>query len=495
MSHRPGILRGSVLGVKVLAAALSLVVLVGSGWAWATYRNFTQSITHLTLPSDHSKAAQQDIDGKAQNILIVGNDDRTGISAAELTELGTTEDGGSLNTDTMMLMHIPADGRKASIISFPRDTYVDIPGHPKAKLNSAYTTGIAEGHGSKEAGAGLLRDTVENLTGLKIDHFVQVGLLGFYDISIAIGGVDLCLNEDARPATSEAEARQDIPGVDGGIEPDGTYVASYSHINLHKGINKDVQGQQALAFVRQRHGLPNGDLDRIKRQQVFLSAVFKKLYSKGVISNPLRVQGLLRAVAKSLSMDDELANNPTKLADQLQNLTAGNLMFAPIPLLPQRPTIDGVGEVLLPDTAAMPAFIQTLLGNPPSDPYKQAKAAAPSTVTVSLANDTSSDGVELTNAAALRALGFTVNVPPATSEVQDKTTISYPPGSEAAAKAVAAAVPGAVLVPTKTVTGVVLALGNNGIQVKTLMHRPGASATPTPTSTTVVTASGSNCVN
>ena len=495
MSHRSGVLRGSLLGVKVIAAAVSLVVLVGSGWAWATYRSFTGNIQRITFSEPANQKPRKDIDGRAQNILIVGNDDRTGISQKELDELGTTEDGGGLNTDTMMLMHIPADGRKASIISFPRDTYVDIPGHPKAKLNSAYTTGIADGHGDKSAGASLLRATVENLTGLSIDHFVQVGLLGFYNISNAVGGVDLCLNEDARPAKSPQEVLDDVPGVDGGFE-NGTFISSYTHINLHKGLNKNVEGPQALAFVRQRHGLPGGDLDRIKRQQVFLSAVFRKLYSKGVITNPFKIQSFLKAVSGSLTMDDALAQDPLQLVDQMQSLTAGNLTFAPIPLLPQRPTIDGVGSVLLPDTAAMPTFIQTLLGNPLPDPYKYAKAAMPSKVTVSLANNSNSNGLETTNAAALRTLGFTVTVPPATAEVQDKTTISYPPGSEAAAKAVANAVPGAVLVPTKTVTGVVLALGNNGVQVKSLMHPPaGVSASPTPSSTTVITASDTNCVN
>lgn len=490
MSHRSGVARGSLLGLKTVAAALSLTVLIGSGWAWATYRSFTGNIQRITLPAEAHP--RPDIDGKAQNILIVGNDDRTGISPAELAELGTTEDGGGLNTDTMMLMHVPADGRKASVISFPRDTYVSIPGHGKAKLNSAYTTGIADGHGDKGSGAALLRATIENLTGLTVDHFVQVGLLGFYDISKAVGGVDLCLNEDARPARSPQEVLDEVPGVDGGFE-NGRFVSSYTHIDLHKGLNRDVEGQQALAFVRQRHGLPGGDLDRIRRQQVFLSAVFTKLSSKGVITNPFKIQQFLHAVSNSLTMDDALARNPVQLVDQLQSLTAGNLSFAPIPLLPERPTIDGA-SVLLPDTAAMPAFIQTLLGNPPPDPYRQAKAASPSTVRLSLVNDTSTDGLEQTNATALRALGFTVTIPAPTSAVQDRTTISYPPGSEAAAKAVAGAVPGAVLVPNRTLTGVVLTLGNDGIQVRSLMPTVGRPA-PSPKSSTVITAGGTTCVN
>lgn len=491
MPNRSSTVRGALFGVKLLAAALSLAVLLGSGWAWATYRNFTASISRIPFPQE---SRRPDIDGQAQNILIVGNDDRDTATPDELAQIQTTKDGGSLNTDTMMLMHIPADGRKASVISFPRDTYVSIPGHGRDKLNSAYTWGIKDGHGSKAAGAALLRSTIENLTGLTIDHFVQVDLFGFYRISNAIGGVDLCLNEDARAATSIAEAQADLPGVDAGTEPDGQVVLSYTHIDLHRGVNRNVQGVQALAFVRQRHGLPGGDLDRIKRQQVFLSAVFRKLYSNQTLSDPSKIRRLLTAVSNSLTMDDQLAQDPFKLAESFDNLTAGNLSFAPIPLLPGNPTVAGVGDVLLPDTAAMPAFIQTLLGNPPSSPYQQARAADPRTVAVAVLNNSSSNGLDQTNAAALRALGFTVTVPPATAEVQDKTTISYRPGAEAAAKAVAAAVPGAVLVPTKTVTTVVLALGNNGIQVKSLMLRGPGKASP-PATTSVITAAGLTCVN
>ncbi|HEX4728088.1 MAG TPA: LCP family protein, partial [Jatrophihabitans sp.] len=185
---------GAALGLRIVAAALSLLVLVGSGWAWATYRSFNANIKRVQL-STHSSAAAKNIDGSAQNILIVGNDDRDTATNAELAQLGTTRDGGSYNTDTMMLLHVPADGSKATVISFPRDSYVAIPGHGMNKLNSAYPDGVQDGKGDKASGASLLADTISNLTGLSIDHFVQVDLLGFYRISNAIGGVSVCLNQ------------------------------------------------------------------------------------------------------------------------------------------------------------------------------------------------------------------------------------------------------------------------------------------------------------
>jgi LCP family protein required for cell wall assembly len=459
---------GATLGLRIVAAALSLAVLVGSGWAWATYRNFNANIKRVQL-STHSSATAKNIDGSDQNILIVGNDDRDSASNSELAELGTTRDGGSYNTDTMMLLHVPADGRKATVISFPRDSYVAIPGHGMNKLNSAYPDGVRDGKGSKDAGASLLADTISNLTGLSVDHFVQVDLLGFYRISNAIGGVNVCLNSAMGPAT---RVGQEGNGLDSGYEPDGTFVKSYSGINLKKGNNL-IYGKQALAFVRQRHGLPHGDLDRIKRQQYFLSAVFRKLVSGGVLLNPFKLQHLLGAITSSLTMDQKL--NPTKLAEQMQNLTAGNVTFTTIPVLGDNPN-SPVGDVIEVNTAAMPDFINALIGSPSADALKKAAAADPKTVTVSVVNDTNSNGLETTNAAALAKLGFKTKVPPANTDVIAKTTIRYPKGAESAAKAVLAAVPGAQMVQGNDVSTVTLLLGNNGIQVKSLM--PAKSGTP-----------------
>ncbi|HTZ45490.1 MAG TPA: LCP family protein [Jatrophihabitans sp.] len=493
--------RGVLLGVKIVAAAMSLAVVLGSGWAWATYRSFNSNIKRLQITSS-SSAGAKNIDGSDQNILIVGNDDRQTATNAELAQLGTTRDGGSLNTDTMMLLHVPANGSKATVISFPRDSYVDIPGYGKNKLNSAYPDGFNDAKGSvddkRAAGASLLETTIENLTGLKIDHFVQVDLLGFYRISNAIQGVTVCLNEGARGAKYVGETGN---GIDSGYEPDGSFVKDYTNINLPPG-KSTIQGLQALAFVRQRHGLPNGDLDRIKRQQYFLSAVFRKLVSGGTLLNPIKLQNLLKAITSSLTMDQSL--DPIKLAQQMQNLSAGNVSFTTIPTSGFDDNTPA-GSVVVVNTAAMPDFINRLIGNSSADAYAKAKAADPSTVTVSVVNDTNSNGLEQTNAAALGKLGFQTTIPAPSSDVVDKTVIKYPKGSEAAAKALAAAVPGAAVQQSGDVSGVTLVLGNNGVQVKTLMpapttHAPTSAAAPSPAPTssdgTVTTnAAQAGCIN
>jgi LCP family protein required for cell wall assembly len=294
---------------KVTAALLSALVLLGGGWAWATWRTFAQNIVRVdALPapvaSRSVSASPPPTTGTAQNILIVGNDDRDTATDAELRALRTTRDGSSYNTDTMMVVHIPGDGSKATVMSIPRDSYVAIPGHASNKINAAYADGINSSGGSKSAGAQLAVATVQNLTGLHIDHFVQVDLIGFYRISLAIGGVQVTLCQ----ATSDPNSGANFPAGP-----------------------QTITGSNALSFVRQRDGFPNGlgDLDRIKRQQYFLSAVFRKLSSAGVLLNPVKLQKLLSAVSRSLAMDRTL--DPLTLAEQLQGLTAGNLVFATIP--------------------------------------------------------------------------------------------------------------------------------------------------------------------
>jgi len=478
--------RGALLGVQIVAAVLSLTVLVGSGIAWATYRNFTADIRRVEI-STHSTAVAKNIDGSAENILIVGNDDRDTATDAELAQLGTTRDGGSYNTDTMMLLHVPADGSKATVISFPRDSYVAIPGHGKNKLNSAYVDGVADSHGNKAAGASLLTDTLENLTGLNIDHFVQVDLLGFYRISNAIGGVTVCLNSAMRPATHTGQIGN---GFDSGYEADGSFVRSYSGIDLKKGDNV-IRGTQALAFVRQRHGLPAGDLDRIKRQQYFLSAVFRKLTSGGILLNPFKLQHLLNAVTSSLTMDQSL--DPAKLAQQMQNLSAGNVTFTTIPLAGEDPN-SPVGDVVLVNTAAVPGFISSLIGGQPAKAPQSPTTADPKTVTVTVVNDSDSLGRENANAAALRKLGFKTTVPPATTDVVQKTTIEYPPGADTAARAVAKVVPGAALSQSDGVSAVTLMLGNDGVQVPSAGSSGGSSGSSSATGQSSAPASASHPV-
>jgi LCP family protein required for cell wall assembly len=491
---------GVAFGMRVAVAALSLAVLLGSGFAWATYRSFTSDIRRVQIPLGGAASTARNIDGDDQNILVVGNDDRSTATPAELKLLGTTTDGGTLNTDTMMLLHVPANGSKATVISFPRDAYVVIPGFGQAKLNAAYPDGVSANHGSKSAGAALLVQTIENLTGLTVDHFVQVDLLGFYRISNAIGKVTVCLKTAQRGASYVGE---EGPGIDAGKEPDGTWVSSYTGINLKKGTN-NIQGSQALAFVRQRHGLPDGDLDRIKRQQTFLSAVFRKLVSGQTLLNPFRLESLLKAVSSSLTMDQSYAGHPgldpLKLAQQMQNLSAGNVTFTTIPLSGAA-TIDGVGDVELVDSSALSNVIDTLIGEDPRTALAKAKAVPASSVTVDVLNGSGVAGRATRNAQALESAGFKVTVGAGDPGQSALTSIRYPKGMEGQAKTLAVQITGAKLLRAGDVKRVTLMLGADNVQVASLLPRPVQTSPPraSPTQPSpvqkAITAADTGCIN
>jgi LCP family protein required for cell wall assembly len=449
-SLRPGY--GARVTARAAVSLASLILLVASGLAWAAYKNFTSTVPHGD-PVPALGAGQQDLDGKAIDILLTGNDSRAGASAAELRALSTTTDGGSVNTDTMMLLHVPADGSRATIVSFPRDSWVDIPGHGKGKINSAFGIGYTEAKNARKTeiqaeSAGLIMTikTISALTGLHIDHYVQVNLLGFYRISNAIGGVPVCLNA-AQNATTDSDA----------------FGKGYSGINLPKGTSV-IKGSQALAFVRQRHGLPRGDLDRIVRQQYFLASAFHKVESAGVLLNPFKLHDLLGAVGSSLLTDPTL--NMLSLGRTFADMSAGNISYKTIPNNgPQLIYPDGVTTSIVEvNGAAIPSFVRGLDGKADSALAK-ARAAEPASVTVDVLNGTQTVGLAGRNADQLTTLGFHINTVDSANSTVETTTVQYPDGMEAQAKAVSAVVKGAKLVPTPSVQRVTLILGTDGLQV------------------------------
>lgn len=476
--------KGIWLGVQIVAGVLSLAIVAGVTYGWWNYRQLQSSIKTVTVfGGGSSSGAPNDVDGSDQNILIIGSDSRDGATPAELEELNTQDDGGSNNTDTIMVLHVPADGSTATIISFPRDSWVDVPGFGMNKINAAFALG-QQATGTFAGGVELLGQVIANLTGLTMDHFVQVGLLAFLRISNAIGGVQVNL----------CNAVQD----------------DFSGIDLPAGVST-IEGNQAVAFVRQRHGLPRGDLDRVVRQQVFLSAAFTKIASAGTLLNPLKLKSLIDAVSSSLVVDDRL--DLAAFASQMANLSAGNLRTATIPVL-GTPTITVNGQplsIVQVDTSAIPSFISELIGQPTA--YQKATTVEPSTVSVTVIDDTTAGGAADPALAALRAAGFQAATQ-SSPTVQAGTTISYPPGMESQAKTLAEYVPGAQVARSGSVAGVTLTLGDDGLTVQSApassapdstsptpstsvspSTAPSSSPTPTPSAPGVRTGDESSCIN
>nr|WP_220479364.1 LCP family protein [Curtobacterium pusillum] len=421
--RRAGIVFPAVAGV------LTMALLLSGGYAAYAYGRLSNGVTRIDAITGHT-SEKDDVDGKAQNILLVGDDHRPdNATPEEMAELSTTSDGGATNTDTMIVLHINADGTQATMISFPRDSYVDIPGVGKGKLNSAFYFGTLNGGGDK-GGAKLLIQTIQNLSGLTIDHYVRVSLLGFYQVVKELGPVDVCLNNAVN-------------------DP-------YSGVDLPKG-KSTLDAKQALSFVRQRHGLPNGDLDRNVRQQYFLSQEARKVLSAGTLLNPVKMGNILGAVGGSIQTDTDLIS----LATQMRNLRPGNIQSATIPTL-GTPTITVNGSALSivqVDTVGLPAFVQGLVGEP--EQYAKAGRAQPANTSVTVLNGSGVTGAAGAAGTVLTARGFQVGAP-GSSDLTKTTQVQYPAGMEGQAKAVAAVVPGAVAVRTSAVTGVTLVLGSDG---------------------------------
>ena len=439
--------RGLRVWFAAIGGVVTMALVLAGGYAAWSYVQLDDSVTkvHVALPHPSSSP---DADGAAQNILLVGDDHRPDdATPQELAELGTELDDGATNTDTMIVLHIPAGGGSATMISFPRDSWVPIPGHGTFKLNSAYSDGAADG-GGDAGGMRLLITTIEDISGLSIDHFVRVSLLGFYQLVKALGPVQVCLNQ----AVHDTNSNVDLPAG-----------------------NSTLNASQALSFVRQRDGLPRGDLDREVRQQYFLSQEAKKALSAGTLLNPVKVSNLLHGVGESVQIDDGLSI--PSLVETFRSIDLSNIRSTTIPTS-GTPTIDGYSTVAV-DFAAMPAFIQGIVGPPAA--YTAARAAAPSTVHVSVLNGGSVPRGATEASAALTAKGIVVGAPGDTTTTTT-TVVEYPKGSEAQAKAVVDAVPGATAVLSSTVTGVTLVLGTDGHTATT--GAPSTSSTPsTPTTT------------
>ena len=422
----PAPVRGLLIFLSVLVLGLS-----GAGY-YVAGNTFSKG---PTIGGDKSTFGQA-ADG-ATDILLVGSDSRSDAEGNALTpdEINMLRAGDEENdnTDTIMVIRIPNDGSSATAVSIPRDTYIHDAKNGNMKINGVYGTyknekkaelsqkGGIEGakleEESKNAGRKALMDTVSNLSGIKIEHYAEVGLLGFVLLTDAVGGVDVCLNEAVDDEFSGAK---------------------------FKAGRQTLNGPDALSFVRQRHGLPRGDLDRVVRQQVFMASIVNKVLSSGTLSSPSKFADLSEAVRRSVKLDANL--DPAQFAVQMQNLAGGNVQFSTIPVT----SIDGVGDygesVVTINTKDVNKFFQTLLGEksepsssaPPSDNPKQALLDATRNTSINVLNATQTSGPAAAVAGALGDMGLKIDqVTNAEPGLYNQTTIVASRADDPAAIALA----------------------------------------------------------
>lgn len=336
---------------RIAVGIVSLLALGTTGYAYVTKDQLQNNVPTTNALSKPDDPAAPPADDGATDILLVGSDARTDaqgnpLPLRVLKELRTEEKPG-VNTDTIIILRIPKNGGKPSGVSIPRDTWTDIPGRGPNKINSAY--GVAKANytnahrgesdqaklerDSDQEGRKALVQTVQDLTQIRIDHYAEVNLLGFYLLTEALGGVKVCLNHSTEDKDSGA--------------------------NFRRG-EQTVSGGEALSFVRQRKNLPRGDLDRIVRQQTFLSSALNQVLSAGTLTSPSTMAGLMDVVRRSIVLDEGL--DLLEFAQQAKGIASGDLTFTTIPVVNiNGRSADGQSIVEI-DPAAVRSFVSGLVG-------------------------------------------------------------------------------------------------------------------------------------
>ena len=377
--------------VRVIATVAAVMVVLCTGVAWSKVRSFEDGIFHVFAPS-----LGQGGDDGAIDILLVGMDSRADahgnpLSAQELATLKAGDEVAS-NTDTIILVRIPNNGKSATAISIPRDTYVSAPGLGKTKINGVYgqtkeekrvslvESGVApaeaEAQGT-EAGREALIKTVADLTGVTVDHYAEIGLLGFSLITDALGGVNVCLKEPVYEPLSGAD-----------------FPAGWQKLN----------GPQALSFVRQRHDLPRGDLDRVVRQQVVMASLAHQVISGKTLSSPATMNRLQQAIQRSVVLSSGW--DIMDFVNQLQKLAAGKIAFATIPVLDESGwSDDGMHSVVRVDPHQVQDWVGGLLHNQAQGKTEEL-AYTPDKTTASVLNDTDINGLAASVSQVLSSKGF-----------------------------------------------------------------------------------------
>ncbi|WP_353943436.1 LCP family protein [Streptomyces sp. HUAS MG91] len=425
----------------VLVVGLSFLVLLTAGAGWL-YLRLNGNID--TFSSDGVSKNRPDADAsKGENVLVIGTDARTDGNS----DLGGGDKSDIGRSDTAFLLHVYADHQHAVGVSIPRDTLVTIPPcklpdgswsptRTDVMFNAAYSTGeTAKGNPA------CTQNTVEKLTGLRVDHTVVVDFKGFSKLTEVVGGVKVCLPNDI---------------YENDLNP---HRATQGDRLFAKGV-QTVSGQRALDYVRIRHGIGDGsDIGRIKRQQAFVSSLIKKIKDDGF--TPTRLLPLADAATQSMTVDSGLgtADKLLSFAMSMKDVDLHNTKFITVPWKYQGSRV----AVVQPDADALWASLKddrTLDGKDASG-GKTARAAGSSAspsaeatedvrgngASVAVYNGTSTLGLAGDAAALLTGHGFTVTTTGnAATQDHTTTTITYGSGEKSRAQALARLFPGAELV-------------------------------------------------
>ncbi|NYI08187.1 LCP family protein [Allostreptomyces psammosilenae] len=457
---RPGAARRS-RGRRILqwtGGSLATVVLLVAGAAVWAYNQLSGNITSTDVERALGEDRPVDLHPGALDIALIGSDSRAGTN-------GQYGDFDTMQSDTLMLLHIAANREWATVLSFPRDSWVDLPAcdmgdgtmsEPhQGKINEAYTLGGLSGDPGNAAVCSM--KVLEATTGLRIEHFVTIDFQGFKGMVNALGGVEVC--------------------------PEEAVHSEKADLHLEAGC-QIIRDEDALAWVRARYNIgDSSDLGRIERQQEFLTSMAERARSQ--LANPTALYGFLDATTRSLTTDSELASvaDLASLATTMMSIPEDAIDFRTVPNFPrslvvpsdqanvlwQQPEADQIFEALRNDTRP-PS--DERLGETPADPGTGGGTGAedadpgdaggipPSHVPVRVLNGTGTGGLAAEVAEQLRQAGYQVIEVGNAGQRVEFTSIAYPNGMAKQAETLAGDVPGVEpFVSTATSAAVVLTIG------------------------------------
>ncbi|MBW5486455.1 LytR family transcriptional regulator [Streptomyces bambusae] len=412
-----------------IAGAVSAVVLGSGALGHAVMTGLDTGIERVDPFKDMKNRPKA---GNGMNVLLVGTDGREKIGPEEKRayRLG----GAPCHcTDTMMLVHVSADRKRASVISLPRDSYAEVPAHRDqvtgkdhqahpVKLNAAYA----------EGGPNLTVRTVESMTRVKIDHYLEVDFTSFMKTVDAVGGVEICTAKTLRDTNTGLSL---LPGT-------------------HR-----LTGGQALQYVRARHVDGAADIGRMQRQQRFLAALIKEAAGSGVLLNPVKFKEVSSTLLGSVRADTGFGSQQMlALGQAMRDFTPASSEFASVPIGNTSYPVKGIGSTVKWDAARAEKLFQAVRDDRPLAPARPGGArreqpaavpvdVPPQQIRVQVENGTRIDGLGGRVDAALRATGFNTTRTPGNAATRSvrRTLVAYDPRWDRSARTLATALPGAEL--------------------------------------------------